>query len=148
MKTKRNHTSVVRHSKAVELAEMKEMLWHAGYNPAYATLLQREGMGPYELEDRLRIMPDTVGSLGWTHGYRKTRFSGEQTMEQNPMAMGQSEKIAIAVGLTAGVAALVYYLTRPAATVVPAGGSITVTGQAVPPITLPPVVIPTGTTTT
>jgi hypothetical protein len=36
------------------LTEMKSMLEAKGYDPAFATTLQEEGMGPTELEDRLK----------------------------------------------------------------------------------------------
>lgn len=50
-----------------EVVEMAEMLEVAGYDPKYALSLQREGMGPYELADRLRVRPGEMGSLKHTH---------------------------------------------------------------------------------
>jgi hypothetical protein len=49
--------------------------------------------------------------------YRNSRraIHGLGPAKENPMGMGSSEKVAIGVGAVAGVAALIYYLTRPAA---------------------------------
>jgi hypothetical protein len=87
---------------AGELQEMRQMLRLYGYNPAVAELLQREGMGPHELAYRLRFEPGEPGSLEYTHGYRR-----------NPL--GSSVKIGLALGVVAGLAAVAYYFSRPAA---------------------------------
>lgn len=50
-----------------ELAELKAILKDNGYDPGFAHDLLEEGMGPLELEDRLRHKPGTVGSLEYTH---------------------------------------------------------------------------------
>ena len=52
-----------------ELAEMEELLARAGYDPDDAKKLQREGIGPSELEERLRER----GGLSRTHGLQKSR---------------------------------------------------------------------------
>jgi len=56
------------------LEEMKEILRRHGYNPAAAVALAREGMGPHELEHRIRsTTPGGVGSLEFTHRIHKRR---------------------------------------------------------------------------
>jgi len=58
-----------------EREELRELLLWRGYSPAkaarYARLLEAEGMGPDELEGRLRIPSGEIGSLAYTHGYTK-----------------------------------------------------------------------------
>lgn len=54
--------------RAREIAEMARLLDTAGYDPVHAERLSAEGMGPFELEDRLKHAPGTVGSLPYTHG--------------------------------------------------------------------------------
>ncbi len=53
-----------------ELSEMRSMLARAGYDAAHASALQAEGMGPEGLRARLAI-PTGVGSLEYTHGFRR-----------------------------------------------------------------------------
>lgn len=84
-----------------ELLEMQEILQQCGYNTAYAEILQREGMGPHELKDRLRFAPGEPGSLEYTHGYRK----------RNPLALfnplsQRGKEMALGIGLLAGVVGL------------------------------------------
>jgi hypothetical protein len=55
-------------AKAREVVEMQELLTAAGYAPVHAARLREEGMGPFELESRLRHAPGEVGSLPYTHG--------------------------------------------------------------------------------
>jgi hypothetical protein len=55
-------------AQAREVAEMEQLLVAAGYDPAHAARLRAEGMGPFELEDRLKHKPGSVGSLPYTHG--------------------------------------------------------------------------------
>jgi len=55
-----------------ELREMQELLQKHGYNPKDAQKLQKEGMGTYELEHRLKTTkPGGMGSLEYTHGLKK-----------------------------------------------------------------------------
>lgn len=54
------------------LKEMRDMLRKKGYSPDAASKLQAEGMGPYELEQRLRVDPGRVGSLEYTHNLHRT----------------------------------------------------------------------------
>ena len=68
-----------------ELLEMQVLLEQCGYNPAYAELLQREGMGPYELKDRLRIEPGSVGSLEYTHGMKYWTEQPRRRAMENPI---------------------------------------------------------------
>lgn len=56
-----------------ELREMQDILKSNGYNPADATKLQEEGMGPYELEHRIKTTkPGEMGSLEYTHGLKRS----------------------------------------------------------------------------
>lgn len=50
-----------------ELAEMEAMLSRHGYPSRYAANLRSDGMGPLELEHRLRTPPGNEGSLVYTH---------------------------------------------------------------------------------
>jgi hypothetical protein len=54
-----------------EQREMEQILAAHGYDPKDARALQNEGMGPYELEHRLRTAPSGWGSLTYTHGLKK-----------------------------------------------------------------------------
>ncbi len=54
-------------ARARELREMQELLRKKGYGIEHAKKLQTEGMGPFELEDRLRHKPGSLGSLEYTH---------------------------------------------------------------------------------
>jgi hypothetical protein len=59
---------------ARELSEMRDLLEAKGYDPRHAIDLFEEGMGPHELEDRLRHRPGSVGSLEHSHNiHRKGR---------------------------------------------------------------------------
>jgi len=58
-----------------ELHEMREMLRRHGYPPAAADSLHAEGMGPFELETRLR----EKGGLERTHGV--TRKAGSHGLD-------------------------------------------------------------------
>lgn len=87
-----------------ERHEMEHLLSSCGYNPAYAAILQREGMGYYELEDRLKLGPDGVGSLDYTHGI-KPNWMTKRKNPLDPSAMGRKEA-ALAVGLIAGIIGL------------------------------------------
>ena len=53
--------------KVKEIEEMKDLLERHTFHPLHAHALHREGMGPVELEDRLRHAPGSVGSLEYTH---------------------------------------------------------------------------------
>jgi len=55
------------------LREMEELLEKRGYDPKDAKTLQDEGMGPYELEYTLKFQPGSVGSLEYTHGFKKVK---------------------------------------------------------------------------
>lgn len=50
-----------------ELAEMEAMLSRHGYPSRYAANLRSDGMGPLELEHRLRTPPGNEASLVYTH---------------------------------------------------------------------------------
>lgn len=63
--------------------EMGQLLWNHGYDPKHAKRLEAEGMGPMELEGRLKHKPGTVGSLERTHGIQK----------RNDAWRGKAEKI-------------------------------------------------------
>jgi hypothetical protein len=117
---------------AEERRQMEKLLRQCGYNPAAAEILQREGMTLYELKYRLRFAPGDVGSLQYTHGLRtRMHQNGEPIMKQNPLHISSNEKIGIGVALVGGVAAAIYYWTRPAApagtTVTTSAGTVTVT---------------------
>jgi hypothetical protein len=58
---------------ARELPEMKELLRRYGYSPADAKVLSEEGMGPGELEHRLKYDPD---DLVRTHRLRRVHANG------------------------------------------------------------------------
>ena len=58
-----------------ELAEMKTLLKDKGYDPGFAHDLLEEGMGPHELEDRLRHAPGSMGSLEYTHEIHREKRS-------------------------------------------------------------------------
>lgn len=53
-----------------DIREMGKLLTAYGYDPEHAGRLSEEGMGPYELTDRLRHPPGTVGSLEYTHNIK------------------------------------------------------------------------------
>ncbi len=59
--------------KSYEMVEMEALLSKRGYNPADASLLMSEGMGPHELESRLKHSPGSVGSLEHSHNLKKVR---------------------------------------------------------------------------
>jgi chorismate mutase len=65
---------------ARQVEEMRAQLSRAGFDPAYAEQLAREGMGPHELSDRLAI-PEGVGSLPYTHGFRKSARDLDREIE-------------------------------------------------------------------
>lgn len=55
-----------------ELKEMQDILKEHGYNPSDAKKLQDEGMGPHELERRIKsTKPGGMGSLEYTHNLKK-----------------------------------------------------------------------------
>lgn len=54
-----------------ELPEMRALLKKHGFDPSDAKRLAAEGMGPYELEDRLRHQAGSVGSLEYTHDLKR-----------------------------------------------------------------------------
>ena len=55
-----------------ELKEMQDILKKHGYNPKDAKGLQKEGMGPMELERRIKsTKPGGMGSLEYTHNLSK-----------------------------------------------------------------------------
>jgi hypothetical protein len=55
-----------------ELREMQDILKQHGYNPQDAKKLQAEGMGPSELEHRIKTTrPGGMGSLEYTHRLQK-----------------------------------------------------------------------------
>ena len=64
--------------RAREIVEMSTMLRRKGYaHPyLYARKLSREGIGPYELESLLRHRHGEVGSLGYTHGFKRVDVGG------------------------------------------------------------------------
>jgi hypothetical protein len=56
----------------VERAEMEQILRKHGYDPKDATKLLEEGMGPHELEHRIRSTKSgQMGSLEYTHRMKK-----------------------------------------------------------------------------
>lgn len=59
---------------AEEILEMSALLKRRGfaYPQLYARKLSREGVGPYELEHVLRFRPGSIGSLEYTHGFKRT----------------------------------------------------------------------------
>ncbi len=64
--------------KATELKEMQDLLKARGYDPKDAKKLQNDGMGPYELEHRLKTTkPGEMGSLEFTHNLKK-KASGDE----------------------------------------------------------------------
>lgn len=65
--------------KATELKEMQDLLKARGYDPKDAKKLQDDGMGPYELEHRLKTTkPGEMGSLEFTHNLKKKKASDEE----------------------------------------------------------------------
>ena len=68
-----------------QVEEMKELLERYTFNPLHAYALQREGMGPYELEDRLKHAPGSVGSLEYTHNLVR----GDAPSATNALLPGQ-----------------------------------------------------------
>jgi hypothetical protein len=54
-----------------ELREMEVLMARNGYDPRDAKKLQKEGIGPTELEHRLRY--SGIGSLEYTHGFYRLR---------------------------------------------------------------------------
>lgn len=54
-----------------ERRAMRTLLSAKGFNPREAERLQAEGMGPGELEGRLRHAAGTVGSLDYTHNLQR-----------------------------------------------------------------------------
>ena len=67
-----------------ELKDMEDMLRSKGYDPADAKKLQSEGMGVYELEDRLKKRPGTDGSLDDTHGLKRKEARFETGKPADP----------------------------------------------------------------
>jgi hypothetical protein len=59
------------------LKEMEDALKKHGYDPKDAKKLQKEGMGPEELEERLKVKSG-VGSLEHTHNLKKKTASSDQ----------------------------------------------------------------------
>lgn len=61
------------HGRVLEAYEMETMLMKCGYASAAALAkrLNREGMGPEELRERLRVKYGAPGSLRYTHNARK-----------------------------------------------------------------------------
>ena len=53
------------------IQEMSDLLGVCGYDPDQAEKLFDEGMGTFELEERLRHTPGAVGSLEYTHRLKK-----------------------------------------------------------------------------
>lgn len=65
--------------KATELKEMQDLLKARGYDPKDAKKLQDDGMGPYELEHRLKTTkPGEMGSLEFTHNLKKKASNDEK----------------------------------------------------------------------
>lgn len=54
--------------RAAELVEMREMLTRAGRDVALAERLAADGIGPFELEQRLIVPAGKPCSIEWTHG--------------------------------------------------------------------------------
>ena len=55
-----------------EIKEMQDILKKHGYNPKDAKRLQKEGIGPFELERRIKsTKPGGMGSLEYTHNLSK-----------------------------------------------------------------------------
>jgi hypothetical protein len=55
-----------------ELFEMQTILENYGYNPTDAYIFYREGIGPYELEYRIKTtQPGEIGSIEYTHNIKK-----------------------------------------------------------------------------
>ena len=54
-----------------EREEMRELLHARGFDKRDAERLQDEGMGPIELNGRLRQAPGSVGSLEYTHNLKR-----------------------------------------------------------------------------
>ena len=78
------------------LKEMEEILSKHGYDPKDAKALADEGMGPEELEGRVKMGPHGVGSLEYTH--RLKRKSGGTTephdrQHSEPNVASPSEKV-------------------------------------------------------
>ena len=66
----------------VFVAEMSDILSKYGYDPKEASRLAAEGMGPEELEHRIRTTePGGVGSLEYTHRIHKRRHLTESPQE-------------------------------------------------------------------
>ena len=68
-----------------QVEEMKELLERYTFNPLHAYALHREGMGPYELEDRLKHAPGSIGSLEYTHNLVR----GDAPSATNALLPGQ-----------------------------------------------------------
>lgn len=64
------YTPMVHAAQLRDRNEMRDLLKNSGYDPRDAERLQAEGMGPFELKDRLRHVPGSMGSLGYTHGLK------------------------------------------------------------------------------
>ncbi len=60
---------------------MQSMLEKFGFDPSYASSLQAEGMGPFELGERLTI-PSGVGSLQYTHGFTRDEKKSKAQLER------------------------------------------------------------------
>ena len=69
------------------LRQMEEALARAGFDPTHALQLQEEGMGPHELAERLSI-PSGVGSLQYTHGFRRDPAPTRQVRHDVDAALG------------------------------------------------------------
>jgi hypothetical protein len=113
---------------------MRMLLRQYGYDPKHARTLQREGMGPYELEGRLKHPPGSVGSLEYTHKIHRENY------EANPLT---STQWVIGGAAVLGVAGLIYYFTSTP-TKKSAGGSGSAGGAFVldPNLTAQSVTIP------
>lgn len=73
-----------------ELHELEAILKKHGYDPKDAKKLNDEGMGPEELEHRIKsTKPGGIGSLEYTHRIHKTKTGSESPYapsgEENPM---------------------------------------------------------------
>jgi hypothetical protein len=56
-----------------ELEEMRTLLESRGFDPLAADCLADEGMGPFELIERLRCPAGQIGSLEYTHNIHRMR---------------------------------------------------------------------------
>ncbi len=63
--------------------ELERILEAHGYRRIDAVRLAGEGMGPFDLEQRLRVRPGDVGSIEFTHGIHKVSPK-RRTMHRRP----------------------------------------------------------------